>query len=88
MRLTIRLAARSPGRIGGCHGITYAETLMRRDPAWAPFGTVALQITASAALVAPPTSKDQCKDGGWTAFNNPSFENQGACVSYVQSHQH
>jgi len=35
-----------------------------------------------------PTSKDQCKDGGWMAFNNPSFENQGACVSYVQSNQH
>lgn len=32
MRLTIRLAARSLGRIGGCHGITYVETLMRLDP--------------------------------------------------------
>jgi hypothetical protein len=69
---------------GGAAGVG----IFREDTKWAPFGTVALQITASAALVAPPTSKDQCKDGGWTAFNNPSFENQGACVSYVQSHQH
>jgi hypothetical protein len=34
-------------------------------------------------LVGPPTSKDQCKDGGWQDFNNPAFKNQGNCVSYV-----
>ncbi len=33
----------------------------------------------------PPTSKDQCKNGGWEDFNNPSFKNQGACVSFVAS---
>src|SRR6476659_4346004 len=32
-------------------------------------------------LVGPPTSKGQCKNGGWKAFNNPSFKNQGQCVS-------
>lgn len=32
---------------------------------------------------APPTDKDQCKKGGWASFNNPSFKNQGQCVSYV-----
>jgi hypothetical protein len=36
-------------------------------------------------LVGPPTSKDQCKNGGYTQFNNPSFKNQGDCVSYVAS---
>jgi hypothetical protein len=33
---------------------------------------------------APPTSKDQCKNGGYKNFNNPSFDNQGECVSYVE----
>lgn len=33
----------------------------------------------------PPTSKDQCKNDGYKAFNNPSFKNQGDCVSYVAS---
>jgi DNA-binding beta-propeller fold protein YncE len=28
-----------------------------------------------------PTSKDQCKDGGWRNF--PQFKNQGDCVSHV-----
>jgi hypothetical protein len=37
-------------------------------------------------LVGPPTSKAQCKKGGWKTFNNPSFKNQGQCVSYVQHH--
>jgi hypothetical protein len=37
-------------------------------------------------LVGPPTSKDQCKKGGWQDFNNPTFKNQGDCVSFVASH--
>jgi hypothetical protein len=32
---------------------------------------------------APPTNKDQCKKDGWKSFNNPTFKNQGDCVSYV-----
>jgi hypothetical protein len=28
-----------------------------------------------------PTSKDQCKNGGWLDF--PDFKNQGECVSFV-----
>jgi hypothetical protein len=31
-----------------------------------------------------PTSKDQCKNGGWRTF--PGFENQGDCVSFVSRH--
>jgi uncharacterized delta-60 repeat protein len=30
-----------------------------------------------------PTSKDQCKNGGWQTFTNPSFKSQGACIKYV-----
>jgi hypothetical protein len=32
-----------------------------------------------------PSSKDQCKNGGWATFNDPAFSNQGDCVSYVAS---
>jgi hypothetical protein len=31
-----------------------------------------------------PTSKDQCKDGGWKNFNAPVFKNQGDCVSWTE----
>ncbi len=30
-----------------------------------------------------PTNKDQCKDNGWKTFTNPTFKNQGQCVSSV-----
>ena len=32
--------------------------------------------------VNPPSEKDQCKNGGWKTFTNPSFKNQGQCVSH------
>jgi hypothetical protein len=28
-----------------------------------------------------PNTKDDCKDGNWKLFTNPSFKNQGQCVS-------
>lgn len=34
----------------------------------------------------PPTTKEQCKDGGWQSFNNPSFDNQGLCQKYAKDH--
>src|SRR3954462_1942061 len=38
--------------------------------------------------VGPPTSKNDCKHGGWKHFDNPHFKNQGQCVSYVAHHAH
>jgi hypothetical protein len=34
-----------------------------------------------------PTTKDECKNGGWMTFTNPSFKNQGQCVSSVAKAQ-
>jgi hypothetical protein len=36
--------------------------------------------------VAAPTSKVDCKNGGWATFRSPSFRNQGQCVRYVSTH--
>ena len=33
-----------------------------------------------------PTSKAQCKNGGWKVFTAPSFKNQGQCVSWFNHH--
>ncbi|OGH48045.1 MAG: hypothetical protein A3A51_02625 [Candidatus Levybacteria bacterium RIFCSPLOWO2_01_FULL_39_10] len=43
--------------------------------------------TFDPVLVGPPTNKDECKKDGWKTFNNPTFKNQGACVSYVVSNE-
>jgi len=31
-----------------------------------------------------PSNKDQCKNDGWRGFTNPTFNNQGDCVSFVE----
>ncbi len=36
--------------------------------------------------VTVPTDKNQCRNNGWKTFTNPTFKNQGQCVSYVASH--
>jgi hypothetical protein len=32
-----------------------------------------------------PTTKDQCKKGGWQQFNAPFFKNQGDCIQFVNT---
>jgi hypothetical protein len=65
---------------GGAGGVS----IFRRDTAWTPY-TPTIQFKATEVPVAPPTNKDQCKNGGWQSFNNPSFKNQGDCVSYTNN---
>lgn len=36
---------------------------------------------------AKPMTKDECKEGGWKNFQDPSFKNQGECVSWVVSNR-
>ncbi len=46
-----------------------------------------ITVIADPILIGPPTNKDECKKDGWKTFNNPTFKNQGACVSYVVSNE-
>jgi hypothetical protein len=55
-------------------------------PTCSPLGiAVDFVVTAGDVVVADaqplPTSKDQCKNGGWRSY--PGFKNQGDCVSFV-----
>jgi hypothetical protein len=51
-----------------------------------PEGAATLTETFTSSLAQPvliaPTTKNQCKNGGWKAF--PQFRNQGKCVSSFQ----
>jgi hypothetical protein len=78
-------------------GIPYTATIQTPNGSFHDEGvsTVFITITASgvatltesfiSSLTEPvptaPTSKDQCKNGGWKAF--PQFKNQGQCVRFV-----
>jgi hypothetical protein len=44
---------------------------------------------ASSTVSTPPTSgKHACKHGGWKRFSNPSFKNQGRCISHLNHLAH
>jgi hypothetical protein len=62
---------------GGAGGVG----TFRQDTGWAGF-VPAVRFTAT---VPAPTSKDQCKAGGWQQFDNPHFKNQGDCVQFVNT---
>jgi DNA-binding beta-propeller fold protein YncE len=57
-------------------------TLSPKNPATVSSGPSPTGI-AVRPLPRAPTSKDQCKNGGWHNF--PQFHNQGDCVSFVQT---
>jgi hypothetical protein len=40
--------------------------------------------TTTPPVVTHPVTKNECKNGGWKTFTDPSFKNQGQCVSYVE----
>jgi len=50
-------------------------------PSTAPPPIFAGDLTVHDA-VPRPTSKSQCKNGGWRTF--PGFKNQGECVAFVE----
>lgn len=41
--------------------------------------------TSASPATNRPRNADDCKDKGWSSYSNPSFKNQGDCVSYVNS---
>ena len=46
-------------------------------------------VTVNGQLEVPvPTSKAQCKHGGWRTFTAPAFKTQGRCVSWFNHQQH
>lgn len=60
-------------------------------PEWYGDNTGSLSVdiySCDVVKVGPPTDANQCKKDGWKTFNNPTFKNQGQCVSYVQANEH
>src|SRR4051794_8024756 len=47
--------------------------------------TVNGQLQVPEPTTSAPTTKADCKNGGWKTFN-PAFKNQGDCVSWVATH--
>ncbi len=72
----------APGSVSQYDVNPLTGALSPSTPATVPAGNdpVAIAITP---LPRVPTSKEQCKNGGWR--NYPQFKNQGDCVSFVEN---
>lgn len=89
----------APTATDNCSAPTVTGTRSDGQPLSAPYpiGTTTITQTAADAggnqascqqtitvVANAPTDKDQCKKGGWQSFTNPTFKNQGDCVSFVE----
>jgi hypothetical protein len=78
-----------PEQVGNGNVVPPTRKLLFREsgvpnPANAGQGFLVDGVTlSSSSPVGPPTNKDECKNGGWQTFDNPTFLNQGDCVSFV-----
>jgi hypothetical protein len=82
-----------PEQIGNSNKVPTIKTLEFREggtqgvdnvPANAGQGFLVDGVSLASSTPAP-SSKDQCKDGGWKSFSTPSFKNQGDCVQFVNN---
>jgi len=71
--------------LGTANAVSVIDTATNSIVATVPVGINAYDVAIVTPPPAPsgPTSPDQCKNGGWMTFTNPTFKNQGDCVSYV-----
>jgi len=72
----------------GCGGAAWANFVGNADKLTIGVrgSDTTYDFEAASTTSGPPTSKDQCKNGGWRSFTNPSFKNQGQCIAFVNHH--
>ena len=72
---------------GGNDNVSVIDTATNTVVATIPVGD-APAFLAFPVKAAGPTNIEQCKKGGWGTFTNPTFKNQGDCVSFVNRMNH
>ena len=77
----------APGPAGDSYAAGSGLGSSNAGATWTPlsaFGST--DFAFQTYVLTGPTSKQQCKKGGWKQFTNPSFTHQGRCVAYVNHH--
>ncbi len=65
---------------------SYTFSVMVSDGSLSDSESITINVTeVPGEVITGPQTKDECKNGGWKLFTNPSFKNQGQCVSSVAS---
>jgi hypothetical protein len=73
----------APGPIGDSYPAGSGWFSPNSGATWSPYNAFgSTDLPFKTYVLEGPTSKQQCKRGGWKAFRNPSFKNQGQCVRW------
>jgi quercetin dioxygenase-like cupin family protein len=75
----------SEGRVHRAYNLGVEDAVEYNMFIGPPDRPIGVNIPNNEHRCGPPSTVDECKDGGWGTFNHPfPFGNQGACVAYVQ----
>jgi hypothetical protein len=77
-----------PEQVGNGNTVPSVSKLLFREaglPSPLNLGKGFLVDNLSLSSSSRPTSADQCKNGGWQTFTNPTFKNQGDCIQFVNN---
>ena len=61
----------------------YDDAGQRKEAADVGFVVQLFQSDLTQTELVAPSDKDQCRDGRWEIYTQPTFKNQGDCVSWV-----
>ena len=67
---------------------TYSFDVIVSDGSLTDSQSVTIHVTEVDNNLEDKKDKDECKKGGWMNFINPSFKNQGQCVSFMNHKNH
>ena len=87
------LASSSISTVGTPEGVYYWHVMAvdaeSNESGWTDAWKVTIDndATTTPPSTGGPSDKDQCKKGGWMDFTDPTFKNQGQCVSYFNKNR-
>lgn len=78
----------SEGRVHRAYNLGTEDAIEHNMFVGPPDRPIGVNIPNNEHRCGPPSTVEECKDGGWSTFNHPApFESQGACVAYVNNRQ-
>ena len=78
----------SEGRVHRAYNLGTEDAIEHNMFVGPPDRPIGVNIPNNEHRCGPPSTVEECKDGGWSTFNHPApFDGQGACVAYVNNRQ-
>ena len=76
----------SEGRVHRAYNLGSEDAIEYNMFIGPPGRPIGVNIPNNEHQCGPPSTVDECRDAGWATFNHPAqFDNQGACIAYVNN---